>query len=104
MAFVKSVLTDADIIRLVRLNSRAGAEALYDRYAIALLIAIIRIVPQKSMAEHTLEQTFIKIWHSFDLYSPKKGKLFTWMVMIARSQAKDAYMPRLQEKQVLKST
>lgn len=88
MTFVKSALTDTDIVRLVRSKNRAGAEALYDRYAIALLIAIIRIVPQKDTAEDILEQTFIKIWNSFDLYSPKKEKLFTWMVMIARSQAK----------------
>lgn len=89
MIFINSALTDAEVVRLVRLKGRAGAEALYDRYAIALLVAIIRIVPQKEMAEDTLEKTFIKIWNTFDLYSPKNQKLFTWMIRIARDKAKE---------------
>jgi RNA polymerase sigma-70 factor (ECF subfamily) len=98
MAFVKSVLTDADIVRLVRLKCRAGVEALYDRYAVALLIAIIRIVPQKDIAEDILEQAFIKIWNSFDLYSPQKKKLFTWMIAIARSLAIEALSAKTSQK------
>lgn len=66
-----------------------GAEALYDQYSQVLLLAIIRIVPQKKIAEDLLEQTFIKAWHSFDLYSTQQGTVLTWMMAIARGLAKD---------------
>jgi len=31
----------------------------------------------------------VKIWHSFSNYSPDKGRLFTWMVNIARNLSID---------------
>jgi RNA polymerase sigma factor (sigma-70 family) len=32
---------------------------------------------------------FLKLWNRFDHYDASKGKLFTWMVNIARNQAID---------------
>lgn len=36
-----------------------------------------------------MQDVFIKIWNRFDNYDPSKGKLFTWMLNIARNQAID---------------
>ena len=90
MMIIKPGVDDAELVRLISLKSRAGAEVLYDRYAMVLLLVIIRIVPGKKEAEGVLEQTYIKVWNSFDLYIQQNEKLLPWMIVIARNLAKDA--------------
>jgi RNA polymerase sigma factor (sigma-70 family) len=36
-----------------------------------------------------LQDVFVKIWDRFENYDASKGKLFTWMLNIARNQAID---------------
>jgi hypothetical protein len=45
---------DTEIIQIIRSKSRAGAEALYDRFSAILLLAIILITSQKEIAENAL--------------------------------------------------
>jgi hypothetical protein len=47
MILKNSGLDDAELVRMICTKSRAGAEALYDSYAMALMLCIVRIVPQK---------------------------------------------------------
>ena len=87
---IKPGVDDAELVRLISLKSRAGAEVLYDRCAKALMLVIIRIVPGKKEAEAVLEQTYIKVWNSFDHYIQQNEKLLPWMIVIARNLAKDS--------------
>lgn len=64
-------------------------EALYDMYSASLFGVISRIVTETETAEDILQETFVKIWNSFSGYNPEKGRLFTWMVNIARNLAID---------------
>lgn len=66
-----------------------AAEALYDMYSAALYGVISRIVPGQEQAEDLLQECFVKIWNSIPSYDEKKGRLFTWMVNIARHLAID---------------
>jgi RNA polymerase sigma-70 factor (ECF subfamily) len=50
---------------------------------------ILRIVNDEAVAEDILQETFVKIWHSFGSYNTDKGRLFTWMVNIARNLSID---------------
>ncbi len=81
-------MTDDDLVKLMLSKNRAGAEALYDRYAHVLFLAIIRISPQKHIAESILQQTYAKAWHSFENYAPEKQTVLAWMMSIARNIAK----------------
>jgi len=58
-------------------------------YSTSLYGVISRIVIDTATAEDVLQDTFVKIWHSFPSYSTEKGRLFTWMVNIARNLAID---------------
>ena len=58
-------------------------------YSGALLGVISRIIPQIEVAEDILQETFIKIWNSADSYDNSKGRLFTWMMNIARNLSID---------------
>ncbi len=58
-------------------------------YSGALLGVISRIVVQTEVAEDLLQETFIKIWNSAGSYDSSKGRLFTWMMNVARNLSID---------------
>lgn len=64
-------------------------EYLYDQYSGALLGVIARIIKNDESAEEILQDVFLKIWGRIESYDASKGKLFTWMLNIARNQAID---------------
>jgi len=82
-------LDDAELVRLISLKSRVGAEVLYDRYAKFLLLVIFHIIPQKKITEDILEETFLLAWSFIDDFSFEKEKFFNWTIRIARNLAKD---------------
>ncbi len=47
------------------------------------------MVKNEDVAEEVLQDVFLKIWDKIDAYDASKGKLFTWMLNIARNQAID---------------
>ncbi len=58
-------------------------------YSSSLYGVIVRIVIDTAIAEDVLQESFVKIWQSFSSYSAEKGRLFTWMVNIARNLSID---------------
>ncbi|WP_276367197.1 sigma-70 family RNA polymerase sigma factor [Chryseolinea sp. H1M3-3] len=70
-------------------KEKNALEYLYDHYAGALLGVISRIIKKEELAEEILQDVFLKIWDRIDSYDATKGKLFTWMLNIARNQAID---------------
>jgi RNA polymerase sigma factor (sigma-70 family) len=82
----------ADEILIERLRQRdeGAVSLLYDKYAAALMGAIIRVVPNKAIAEEVLQDVFTKIWRNIEQYDTSKGKFYTWIVNIARNAAIDA--------------
>ena len=85
----KPILSEEKLIEAMISNSSIGAEALYNMYSKSLYGVILGIVINKEMAEDILQETFIKIWNRKKQYEPEKGRLFTWMVTIARNSSKD---------------
>ena len=85
----KISLTEEDLVLALKDHEKTAIQALYDMYSGALLGVIFRIVQHSEVAEDLLQDTFIKIWHSADKYDSTKGRLFTWMINIARNLAID---------------
>jgi RNA polymerase sigma factor (sigma-70 family) len=50
---------------------------------------VLRIVRSEDVAEEVLQDVFLKIWDKMSSYDSAKGRLFTWMLNIARNQAID---------------
>jgi RNA polymerase sigma-70 factor (ECF subfamily) len=46
-------------------------------------------VRKDEIAEEVLQDVFLKVWDRIDSYDREKGKLFTWMLNVARNQAID---------------
>lgn len=85
----KISLSEEELVLSLQRREKIAAEALYDMYSASLFGVIVRIVNDEAIAEDILQDTFVKIWHSFSSYSAEKGRLFTWMVNIARNLAID---------------
>jgi RNA polymerase sigma factor (sigma-70 family) len=82
-------IAEEDLIKALTSRDRSALSYLYDHYSGALYGVIIRIVKKETIAEEVLQDVFIKIWERFNSYNAAKGKLFTWMLNIARNQAID---------------
>ncbi|MBC7913081.1 MAG: sigma-70 family RNA polymerase sigma factor [Pyrinomonadaceae bacterium] len=85
----KIALSETELIMAIRQKSKIGSEALYDMYSASLFGVIVRIVQDQELAEDLLQDTFVKIWNSFESYDETKGRLFTWMVNLARNLSVD---------------
>jgi RNA polymerase sigma factor (sigma-70 family) len=85
----KISLSEEELVLALGNREKIAIEALYDMYSSSLFGVISRIVVDTATAEDLLQETFVKIWHSFSSYSTEKGRLFTWMVNIARNLAID---------------
>ena len=80
------ITADESIIELLRRQEMNGISLLYDKYSAALFGVILRVVNNREIAEEVLQDTFTKIWRNFDSYDGTKGRLFTWLINIARIQ------------------
>lgn len=62
---------------------------LYDNYSAALYAIITQVVEDMEVANDVLQEVFINIWRKIESYDPLKGRLFTWMLNIARNASID---------------
>jgi RNA polymerase sigma-70 factor (ECF subfamily) len=49
----------------------------------------MKIVGSEEVAQDILQDTFVKVWKQFSTYDQSKGRLFTWILNLARNRAID---------------
>lgn len=86
---MKTKIEEQELIALLRARSQRGLRILYDNYSAALFGVISRIITDNETAEDVLQEAFVKIWNNIDNYDTSKGRLFTWLLNVARNQAID---------------
>jgi len=62
---------------------------LYEHYSAALYGVIKQIVGEAELSNDVLQESFVNIWKRMEQYDETKGRLFTWMLNIARNAAID---------------
>ncbi|MEM0994876.1 MAG: RNA polymerase sigma factor [Bacteroidota bacterium] len=82
-------MEDSNIISLLSTDARAAIEAILPKYGAALQGVIYKIVGSQEVTEEVLQDTFVKVWKNAKSYNPSKGRLFTWLLNIARNTAID---------------
>jgi RNA polymerase sigma-70 factor (ECF subfamily) len=80
---------EEELIALLKGSDESAFAYLYDNYSAALYGIIYRIINNNQLAEDVLQEAFVKIWNNFSSYDASKGRLFTWMVNIARNLSID---------------
>lgn len=82
-------MEEQQIIDGLRAGDRKTTEYLYAKYSRALFTVILRIIPDRDIAEEVFHDAFVKIVRKIDGYDESKGRLYTWMANICRNAAID---------------
>ena len=81
--------SESELLEGLQQHDEQAYSFLYDHYSKALFGIIFQIIPQQEIAEDVLQEVFVKIWQHIKSYDVSKGRLYTWMLNIARNQAID---------------
>lgn len=80
---------ERDLVAALRQKDDQAFGYLYEHYAGALHGVIKQVVGDAELGNDVLQETFVNIWRRIDSYDESKGRLFTWMLNIARNAAID---------------
>jgi len=81
--------SEQELVALLKEQNNDAFNYLYDHYSGALFTIINQIVPDKDTASDVLQEVFVNVWRKISTYDETKGRLFTWMLNIARNAAID---------------
>jgi RNA polymerase sigma factor (sigma-70 family) len=82
--------TEQELVVALKERNDQAFGFLYDNYAGALYSIIRQIITNNDeLAGDVLQEVFINIWRKIETYDQTKGRLFTWMLNIARNASID---------------
>ena len=81
--------SEQELVALLKEQNNDAFNYLYDHYSGALFTIINQIVSDKDTASDVLQEVFVNVWRKIGTYDETKGRLFTWMLNIARNAAID---------------
>ena len=84
-----SEISDNELLGAVARGDEQALALIYDRYRLILFGLILRIVHDRPEAEDVLQETFLQVWRRAADFDDTRGRVFTWLVTIARSRALD---------------
>lgn len=82
-------MQEEELVQGLKNRQQETLRYLYDNYGPALYGVIFHVVRVQEIAEDLLQETFVKVWHNIGSYDKHKGRLYTWMLNIARNLAID---------------
>ena len=85
----KTKYSEQELVVLLNEQSNDAFNYLYDNYSGAIYTIINQVVSDKDTANDVMQEVFVNIWRKINTYDPRKGRLFTWMLNIARNAAID---------------
>lgn len=81
--------TEDELVASLKRNEKQAFTYLYDHYSGALYGIIYKILRNEETAADVMQEVFVKIWRKINDYDPARGRLFTWMMNIARNSSID---------------
>ena len=73
---------------------------LYDRYSGVVYSVALRVLGDTGAAEDILQEVFMQIWRSPDVFDASRGSLAGWLAVIARNRAIDSLRKRRPEAEI----
>jgi RNA polymerase sigma factor (sigma-70 family) len=86
---IQTTYSEQELVESLRRKENDAFSYLYDHYSGALYSVIMQVVGEKELSNDVLQETFVNIWKRIDSYDEVKGRLFTWMLQVARNAAID---------------
>ena len=81
--------TDGQLIERIAAGDGDAFEALYRRYARAVLGLALRRLGDRGRAEDASQEAFVAIWRSAKTYDARRGKGAPWLYAVARNAITD---------------
>jgi RNA polymerase sigma factor (sigma-70 family) len=85
----KPTYSESELVAQLLQQDEKSFGYLYDNYSGALFGIISQVIPDKEIASDVLQEVFVNIWRKIGSYDATKGRLFTWMLNVARNAAID---------------
>ncbi|MGH2620656.1 MAG: RNA polymerase sigma factor [Anaerolineales bacterium] len=82
-------LGDAELMRRLAAGDERALEALYDRYASAIMGLALKILGEREPAEEVVQEAFWRAWSRADSYRAERGAALSWLFGIAHHLAID---------------
>ena len=90
-------LSDEALLAGLAAGQTDAAAAFVRRYQARVYGLVITIVRDPGTAEDVAQETFVRAWRNAGGYDPRRGRVATWLLTIARNAAIDAMRARRPE-------
>jgi RNA polymerase sigma factor (sigma-70 family) len=91
---VASSLSDEALLAGLAAGEADAAAAFVRRFQARVYGVVITIVRDPGVAEDVAQETFVRAWRHAGTYDPRRGRVATWLLTIARNAAIDAIRVR----------
>ncbi len=81
--------SEEELVVLLKQQSRDAFNYLYENYSAVIFGVIKRVIADEQTAQDVMQEVFVKIWNNIGQFSPEKGRIYTWMINIARNASID---------------
>lgn len=81
--------SEEELVVLLKQQSQDAFNYLYKNYAGGLYGIIRKVITDEQTAQDVLQDVFVKVWNNIGQYNTEKGRIYTWMINIARNAAID---------------
>jgi RNA polymerase sigma-70 factor, ECF subfamily len=94
---------DAVLMRAFAGREPGAADELYGRFASRIYGLGIVMLGNDAAAQDLVQDTFVKLWRNAERYDTARGRLETWVLLVARSLAIDSLRRRVLESRSLEA-
>jgi len=92
--------TDAVLVSAIRSGDQQAMAQLYERYSPIVYSVALRVLGNTTAAEDILQEVFMQVWRTPDMFDSSRGSLPGWLAVIARNRAIDSLRKRRPETEI----
>jgi RNA polymerase sigma-70 factor, ECF subfamily len=94
------VTADSILLLGIRSGNEQAMGELYERYSGIVYSVALRVLGDSSTAEDILQEVFLKLWRTPEVFDGNRGSLGGWLAVIARNRAIDFLRQRRPESDI----
>ena len=72
------------LMHRVAAGEEEAVAELYERFGTLVYKVARQLLPTRAEAEDAVQEVFVRLWQTADRYDPRRAKLVTWVMLIAR--------------------
>jgi RNA polymerase sigma-70 factor (ECF subfamily) len=85
---------DASLLERVRCKDQKAMVDLFDRYGSMVYSLALRVLKDPANAEDLIQDVFFQLWENPRAFTPGRGSLAAWLLVVARNRAVDVLRHR----------